>query len=165
MLTMRGRNQDEQASGVMPILLKTKPTRAVSATNRISMAQSMVAPIPTAAPFTAAMTGFLHSKIASVSWPPVSLTPASISGSDKRERMSSRSGFSDSFNPKTLPVLDKSMPAQKALPAPVTTIASTASSSLACSKAIISSSAMVTVNALSCSGRFRVMVRIRSAIS
>ena len=61
MLTIRGRNQVEQASGVMPILLNTKPTRAFSETSRISIAQVMVAPMPTAAPWMAAITGFLQS--------------------------------------------------------------------------------------------------------
>jgi hypothetical protein len=55
---MRGRNHDEQASGVMPILLKTKPTFVRSQTTRISIAQVIVAPMPTAAPLIAAMIGF-----------------------------------------------------------------------------------------------------------
>ena len=52
---------EHRASGVMPILLNTKPIRACSEARRISMAQVMVAPIPTAAPLIAAITGFLQS--------------------------------------------------------------------------------------------------------
>ena len=61
MPTMRGKNQLEQASGVIPILLNTKPMRACSEARRISIAQVMVAPMPTAAPLMAAITGFLQS--------------------------------------------------------------------------------------------------------
>jgi hypothetical protein len=56
----------------------------------------------------------------------------------------------------------KSAPAQKARPAPVTTTARTSSSSSARSKAFTNSPRIVKVNALSRSGRFNVIVAIRS---
>ena len=59
--TSRGRNQVEQASGTMPILLKTKPIRAFVDAILKSMARVMVAPIPTAAPLIAAITGLRQS--------------------------------------------------------------------------------------------------------
>ena len=129
------------------------------------MASVIVAPIPTAAPLIAAMTGFLHAKIASVTRPPVSRTPLEISGSSKRCSMSTRSGDNDSSSPKTLPSEVRSMPAQNARPAPVTTIAPTVSSSLARSKTSTSSSAISTVNAFNCSGLDSVTVSTLSARS
>ena len=45
---------------------------------RMSIASCMVTPMPTAGPFTAAMTGFRHSKIASVSRPPPSRMRSSL---------------------------------------------------------------------------------------
>ena len=55
------------------------------------------------------------------------------------------------------------MPAQNARPRPVTTTAATSSSVLARSKASTSSSAIVTVKALSWSGRSSVSVRMPSS--
>ena len=49
---MRGRNQDEAASGVMPRRANTKPNLASVDAIRMSIASCMVTPIPTAAPFT-----------------------------------------------------------------------------------------------------------------
>ena len=72
--TILGRNQLEHASGVIPILPNTNPIFAFVEAIRASMASVIVAPIPTAAPLIAAMTGFLHAKIASVTRPPVSRT-------------------------------------------------------------------------------------------
>jgi hypothetical protein len=60
MPTIRGRNQEEQASGTMPSRPNTKPMRAVSEASRTSIGRVMVAPMPTAAPFTAPMTGLLQ---------------------------------------------------------------------------------------------------------
>ena len=142
----------------------TKPMRALSDARRTSIASVIVAPMPTAAPLIAAMTGFLHSKTASATRPPVSRTPFTIAGSSQRASCSARLGFKLSSRPKTLPATDKSMPAQKARPAPVTTIAPTASSSLARLYASISSLAISTVKALSCVGRLRVSVSTRWSI-
>ena len=72
MPTIRGRNQDDAASGTMPSRPKTKPIRAVVEASRRSMASVMVAPMPTAAPLIAAMTGLGSAWIASVTLPPVS---------------------------------------------------------------------------------------------
>src|SRR3954452_23122500 len=55
---MRGRNQLEAASGTMPRWENTKPKRAASLAIRTSIGSSMVTPMPTAGPFTAAITGF-----------------------------------------------------------------------------------------------------------
>ena len=162
---MRGRNQLEQASGTMPMLPNTKPNRALSDAMRMSIASGNVAPTPTAAPLMAAITGFVQSKIASTTRPPVSRTPRTISGSSRRWSRSCMVGCSDSSRPNTLPAVPdspSSMPAQNARPAPVTTMARTASSALARSKASISSSAISTVKALSRSGRFRRSVRMPS---
>src|SRR3546814_7304954 len=68
---MRGRNQVEAASGVTPILPKTKPMRAFSEASRMSIAQVIVAPMPTAAPLIAPITGFLQLKMARVTRPQV----------------------------------------------------------------------------------------------
>ena len=111
-----------------------------------------------------AMIGFLQSYIARVKRPPVSRTPAIISGSSSRVCMSARLGSMLSSSPNTFPSLPRSMPAQNALPAPVTTMARTSSSSLARFTASISSFAISTVNAFMRSGRLRVMVRILSVI-
>jgi len=51
-----------------PILPKTKPIRVFSEAKRISIASVSVAPIPTAAPFIAAITGFLQLKMATRHW-------------------------------------------------------------------------------------------------
>ena len=72
MPTTRGRNQLEHASGTMPRRANTKPNRATSAARRMSIASVIVTPMPTAGPFTAAITGFLLSKMRSVSRPPPS---------------------------------------------------------------------------------------------
>src|SRR5262244_1014493 len=74
MPTMRGKNQLEAASGTMPRCENTKPNRAASLAMRISIASCMVTPMPTAEPFTAAMTGFRHLKMRSVTWPPPRVT-------------------------------------------------------------------------------------------
>ena len=78
MPTMRGRNQLEAASGTMPRWENTKPKRAASEAMRISIASCMVTPMPTAGPFTAAITGFSHLKMRSVTWPPPSRTCGSL---------------------------------------------------------------------------------------
>ena len=153
---MRGRNQLEHASGTMPMRPNTKPMRAFSDARRMSIGSVIVAPMPTAAPLIAPITGFLQLKMDSTTRPPVSRTPWKMAGSSRRCCMSSIVGCWVSSRPNTLPGTDRSMPAQKALPAPVTTMARTASSSLARVKASTSSLAISTVNAFICSGRFRV---------
>ncbi len=76
MPTMRGRNQDEAASGTMPRRVNTKPKRAVSLASWIPMARVMVAPTPTVGPLIAAITGFRQRKIRRVSRPPLSRAPS-----------------------------------------------------------------------------------------
>ena len=78
---MRGRNQVDAASGTIPIRPKTKPIRAWVETSRMSIASVMVAPMPTAAPLIAAITGLGSAWIASVTRPPVSRTPSWYGGS------------------------------------------------------------------------------------
>ena len=70
--TTRGRNQLEHASGTIPRRTKTNPIRVSSAAIRTSIGSVMVAPMPTAAPLMAAITGLVRSKIRSVSRPPLS---------------------------------------------------------------------------------------------
>ena len=163
--TMRGRNQLEQASGTMPRRTKTKPKRASVDAIRISAGKSMVTPMPTAGPLTAAITGFREEKILSVTRPPVSraassprsgATSGSVGGAG-RSRRAIRSNVA--------PPAARSAPAQNARPAPVTMIARTESSASAWSKAAMSSRAMSSVKALSFSGRLRVMVRTSSEVS
>ena len=77
MPTSRGKNQLDAASGTIPRRAKTKPKRAVSLARRKSIGSCMVAPMPTAAPLIAPMTGFLHWKIRKVSRPPESRTRSS----------------------------------------------------------------------------------------
>ena len=162
MPTMRGRNHVDAASGTMPMRPNTKPIRARVDAMRASIGSVIVAPMPTAAPLIAAMTGLVQRWTASDTRPPVSRTPSRICGSSARVRRSASVGLSDSSSPKTLPSPFRSMPAQKALPEPVTTMARTASSALARSYAEMSSLAMVTVKALRWSGRLRVNVRMPS---
>ena len=80
---MRGRNHVEAASGTMPSRPKTKPIRALVEASRMSIASVIVAPMPTAAPLIAAITGLGSSWIARVTLPPVSRTPCSMSGSSQ----------------------------------------------------------------------------------
>ena len=75
---MRGKNQLDAASGTIPRWEKTKPKRALSEAMRISIASCMVTPMPTAGPFTAAITGFKHLKMRSVTCPPPSRTLGSL---------------------------------------------------------------------------------------
>ncbi len=69
---MRGRNQLEQASGTIPRRTNTKPNRASADASRMSIGSSIVAPTPTAEPFTAAITGLRQEKMRSVTRPPPS---------------------------------------------------------------------------------------------
>ena len=66
----------DAASGTMPSRPKTKPIRALVEASRMSIASVIVAPMPTAGPLIAAITGLGQSWIASVTLPPVSRTPS-----------------------------------------------------------------------------------------
>ena len=66
---------------MIPIRPKTKPMRACVDAIRMSMASVMVAPMPTAAPLMAAITGLGSAWIASVTRPPVSRSPSWYGGS------------------------------------------------------------------------------------
>ena len=102
---MRGRNQVDAASGTMPSRPKTKPIRAFVEASRRSIASVIVAPIPTAGPLIAAITGFGSAWIASVTLPPVSRTPSSYGASVvRRPELGRASVASDSSRPKTLPL-------------------------------------------------------------
>ena len=129
--------------------------RALVEARRRSIARVIVAPMPTAGPLIAAMTGFGSAWIARVTLPPVSRIPSYASRS---ARSSSGVGRMVSSSPKTLPSADRSIPAQKARPAPVTTTARTASSRASVRKNSWSSRAIVRSNALSWSGRLSVSV-------
>ena len=78
MPTTRGKNQLEQASGVIPRRLNTKPIRACSLARRMSIGSSIVAPMPTAGPLMAAITGFRQLKMRKVTRPPPSRTDSSL---------------------------------------------------------------------------------------
>ena len=128
----------------------------------MSIGSSIVAPMPTAGPFTAAITGLRHSKMRSVMRPPPSRAlswlrsgwPSGPFGIGGRSGCASRSNVR--------PPPERSAPAQNALPAPVTMMARTASSASAASNAAISSWIIAVFSALSLSGRLIVMVKIES---
>ena len=102
------------------------------------------------------MTGFVHSKIRSVSSPPPSRVTSwpSICAS-----------LPWSLPPpeNVSPPPERSAPAQKPAPAPVTITARTSSSASIRSNASIISRIIVPVNALSWSGRLSVIVATRSS--
>ena len=110
----------------------------------------------------AEITGLRQSKILRVTKPPPSL----ILGLDQSTEPSSDTAPLLSFlsallsKSKVLAPADKSAPAQKPLPAPVTIIALTLSSLSASSKAFIRSFCISKLKALSLSGRLRVIVKI-----
>src|SRR3984957_7102725 len=79
---MRGRTQLEAASGTMPRWENTKPNRAASLAMRISIASCMVTPMPTAGPFTAAITGFKHLKMPRGAGPAPGSRPGEDDGAD-----------------------------------------------------------------------------------
>ena len=64
--TTRGKNQLEQASGMIPRRANTKPMRASSAARRTSIGSVIVAPTPTAGPLIAAITGLVDRKTRNV---------------------------------------------------------------------------------------------------
>jgi hypothetical protein len=152
--TTRGRNQLEAASCTIPRRVNTNPNRADSAAIRTSIGSVIVAPMPTAGPLTAAITGLCSAAKGSEATPPQSRgTPPMVSGGVGR---SGRSG--SKVDPP-----DRSAPAQNARPAPVTTSTRTSSSASAAAQTSPSSRAMSAVNVLSRSGRCRVSVATPSA--
>ena len=114
------------------------------------MGRHMVMPTPTAAPLIAATIGFRQLKIASVI-----------------ESLASRfCGLLPSFQTWKAPLPpEMSAPAQKARPAPVTTMARTSSIAFTWPKKSINSRLMAVLKALSLSGRLRVTVITPSARS
>ena len=124
----------------------------------MSMASCMVTPTPTAAPFTAAITGLRLSKMRRVRRPPPSRwTPPT--------RAATRAGSLRVELSKVEPPAERSAPAQKPRPAPVTITARTASSASVRSNAAIMSTIIWVVKAFSRSGRLRVMVAMPSSTS
>jgi len=79
MPTTRGRNQVAQPSGTIPLRAKGKLYLAPSAASRMSIGSVIVAPMPTAGPFTAAITGLREAKIRIVTTPPESRGSVSVS--------------------------------------------------------------------------------------
>ena len=151
MPTMRGKNHDEHASGTIPRRVNTKPIFAELEIRRISIANVMVAPIPTAGPLIAPMIGLLHLNIRNVTVPPPS-----------RRNFDCESVLSEP-SLKVPPPPDKSAPAQNPRPEPVITTARTLSSASISSNTMCNSRIMVLVNALSFSGRCNVTVATPSA--
>src|SRR2546422_3290288 len=150
MPTRRGRNHVLHASGTTPRRANTNPMRAAVDAMRTSMGSVSVMPKPTAGPLIAAMTGFLRSKMRSVTRPPPSRCSSAV------ER-SARSNVP--------PPAPRSAPAQNARPAPVTITARTPSSASARSNAATSSRMTVALTAFSRPGRLSVSVAIPSATS
>jgi hypothetical protein len=72
MPTTRGRNQDDAASGTIPTRPNTKPNRADCPAMRMSIGSVSVAPMPTAGPLIAAITGFRSAANGSEATPPAS---------------------------------------------------------------------------------------------
>src|SRR5579859_3389416 len=156
MPTTRGRNQLEAASMTTPRRENTKPNFAVSAASLMSIGSVIVIPTPTAGPLMAAITGFKQAATRRLTLPPPSRgTPSMVSAAAPDGWRRSALNVS--------PPPERSAPAQNALPRPVTTTARTSSSESARSKASISSSRITRVNALSRSGRLRMIVATRSA--
>jgi hypothetical protein len=125
--------------------MKNIPKRADSEASSTSNGRIIVIPMPTAAPFTAAINGFdsrhsfTQSRPAGMPpWPPAVLAP----GSPPAIR--------------TENVASMSAPAQNPRPSPVSTMAPTPGSRFADPNASASSSAIVGVHALSRSGRLSV---------
>ncbi len=150
MPTSRGRNQDEPASIAMPRLLNTKPILPAVDIIRMSIGRHMVIPTPTAAPLIAATIGLRQLKIASVI-----------------DSFGSRfTGAAPSFHTWKAPLPpEMSAPAQKARPAPVTTMARTSSIVFMPWKKSMSSRLITVLKALSLSGLLRVTVMTPSCRS
>ena len=131
------------SSGVSPIFTNAIPNFAASEATIKSMGKIMVAPMPTLAPFTAA-----------------------INGLDSRTKpIQSRTGVRSTPSMRALKLSRMSAPAQKPRPAPVTTMAPTAGSALQRSMASTNSSFIRAVQAFSRSGRFSVSTATLPSIS
>ena len=140
--TWRTRFQCPIHSAVTPSRTKGSASTASSATNRTSHCIARVSPAPTAAPWIAAMTGLRtwYGAIHSARWVPVSVFAP----------------------PKPSSVISE--PAEKARPAPVSTIAPTSSAASHHRSAALSSWFIVRSIALSRSGRSRVTVATPSSV-
>src|SRR5215469_2210384 len=144
----RGTSQVEPASATMPRRGKTNPYLPSAAAILISQDIGIVMPMPTAEPFIAAITG-------------VRICHA---GTDGRSRLAaSRSPPSPRCPLKVLAPPLRSAPAEKYFPAPVTTIARTASSASNASSAACSSWSISRENAFRCSGRLSQIVATPSS--
>ena len=137
MPTMRGRNQLEAASGTMPRWENTKPKRAASDAMRISIASCMVTPMPTA--------GAVHRgdhRLQAFEDRAASPGRRRRAPADRCSRPCHRpSRFTGPRRASRSNVLapdERSAPAQKPRPAPVTMMARTSSSLSAASNASIS---------------------------
>ena len=134
------------SSGTRPMRMKNIPNFACSEATITSKGRIMVMPTPTAAPFTAATSGFDARNSATQSTragrPPCPRAVSSPESTPSR---------------RVWKVSCMSAPAQKPRPAPVITIAPTAGSALARSSASTCSSDIRGVQALRRSGRFSVI--------
>jgi hypothetical protein len=134
--------------------MKSMPKRAFSEATMVSKGSTMVMPIPTAAPLTAATSGFERRASATQSRP-----------------LGSPPEPSAVFSPGSTPsmrlwkVSSMSAPAQKPRPAPVMTTAPMAGSAFAVSKASACSTLICGVHAFSFSGRFRVITATSPRVS
>ena len=135
-------------SGTRPTLTKAWLNCALSATSTRSHASARFIPAPTAAPFTAAMTGF-SSRSSGIS------TVVSIRCSLLRPASGVGSAAAS--------ISRISPPAQNARPAPVRMTARTAASAASAGISAASSRCIGWLNAFSASGRFSVTVATPSA--
>ena len=149
--TTRGRNQLLHPSGMIPRRVNTNPKRASVDARRTSIGSVMVAPMPTDAPFTAAMIGFFDAWMRNASIPPPS-------------RGTAPPGFGAAGSNASAPP-EMSAPAQNARPSPVTTTARTASSASTRSSTLTNSRIVAARNALRRSGRENVIVPMWSTTS
>lgn len=124
----------------MPLRANTKPIFAVLATMRMFIGSVIVIPTPTALPLIAAMTGLRQSWIAKATWPPPS-------------RWSSRVSVDDS-------PAERSAPAQKMRPWPVTTTQRTRGSVERRFSTRTREDAISSVKAFWFAGRWRVIIII-----
>src|SRR5438093_6657097 len=111
----RGRSQVAPPSAVRPIFTKASTNAAAGTASRMSQAIAMLAPIPAATPFMAAITGLGMER--------------------SRVRMPWYSSLIASSDPSLVPNSPTSAPAQKARPLPMTTTQRTASSFSTCFRA------------------------------
>ncbi len=131
---------------MMPRRPKTNASFASSAANRTSNSSESVRPAPTAAPFSAPITGVAI------------VQKADFSAIESESTPSSSSCSACASAPNEPPPAERSTPAQNPLPAPVTTIARTASSASNSHMASKNSRCIVRSKALRASGRLSVSV-------